>query len=92
MNLNIVKTKPAKAKIKSMAASVKMKPVSTGTSVVPSVVHTVAQSLLSMAKTKGKYVRRCTRLVVKRMRQTQENRKLSVQKLVRVPSVIHTLA
>ena len=53
VNLNIVKTKPAKAKIKSMVSSVKIKSASTGTSVVPSVVHTVAQSLLSMAKTKG---------------------------------------
>ena len=55
MNLNVVKTKPTKPKFKTIAGSVKIKPVSSGTSVVSSVVHTVAQSLLSMAKAKGQY-------------------------------------
>ncbi|XP_028412808.1 BRCA2-interacting transcriptional repressor EMSY-like [Dendronephthya gigantea] len=53
MNLNVVKTKPAKPKIKTLPASVKIKSVSTGINVAPSVVQTVAQSLLSIAKTKG---------------------------------------
>ena len=60
MNLNVVKPKPAKAKFKTLGAPAKIKSVSTGTSVVSSVVHTVAQSLLSMAK-KGKNVNRCTK-------------------------------
>lgn len=48
-----MKTKPTKPKFKTVAASVKLKNVSTATSVGSSVVHTVAQSLLSIAKTKG---------------------------------------
>ena len=53
MNLNVVKAKPAKPKFKTVATSVKLKNVSTAINVSSSVVHTVAQSLLSIAKTKG---------------------------------------
>ena len=55
MNLNVVKAKPAKPKFKAVATSVKLKNVSTAINVSSSVVHTVAQSLLSIAKTRGKY-------------------------------------
>jgi hypothetical protein len=60
MNLNVVKPKPAKPKFKSLAGSMKMKPASTGSSVGSSVVQTVAQSLLSIAKTKGNNFCGCT--------------------------------
>ncbi|CAB3992276.1 BRCA2-interacting transcriptional repressor EMSY-like isoform X1 [Paramuricea clavata] len=70
MNLNVVKPKPAKPKFKSLAGSMKMKPASTGSSVGSSVVQTVAQSLLSIAKTKGYEVASSTSKTVQVARST----------------------
>lgn len=55
MNLNVVKTKPAKPKFKTLAASMKIKAVSSASKVRSAVVQSVAQSLLSIASSQGKF-------------------------------------